>query len=197
MSLVIPPGFGSAAFIFGSTEGTPPFVTTLGVDLSDAGGDFVSAANLLMFNFAQNWAGLIDSSLTLVSVSLAVGQDGPGGSVDSDLPPIAMTRSGNSAPVAMAPILRKVTNQIGRRGRGRMFIPGAVAQTDTFETGALTPARVTALNAAATAWYEDLTTDPVGSYPPVLLHSSAPTDPTPVTGFQVSPLVGWIRGRIR
>lgn len=199
MTLVIPPGFGSAAFIFNGTEGTPTFVTTMGVDLSAASGDFVGAANELMTGYATAFEDGTDSLLTLARVNLAVGDDGPGGSVDSDLAPIPMARSGTSVPIAMAAIMRKSTNELGRRGRGRCFLPGVLTQAEVNEGGQIGSGRIATLSPLLDAWHDILTgtTSPFTPYPPVLLHSSAPTDPTPITGFALAPLVGWIRGRIR
>lgn len=199
MSLVIPPGYGNAAFIFTSSTGTAPFVTTLGVDLSAAGGDFVGAANTLMTYYAQNLGAITDNDLTLERVSLSVGQDGPGGSVDSDLPPIAMTNNGTFGPVAIGVLIRKVTNVLGRRGRGRMFLPGTNLESGTEVDGTLTSAYRSTITSAINNFFEELSegSDPLLAYPPVLLHSAAPTDPDPITGLVVADLVGVIRGRIR
>lgn len=199
MTLIIPPGFANAAFILTGTPGTQPYVTTLGVDTSAFGGDFVSAANTAMSAFAT-WLGpRISNELTLDRVSLAVGQDGPSGSVDSDLPPVAMTLSSTMAPTAMAVIARKVTNEIGRRGRGRMFIPGSVPAAGVLENGELTTDFIEDTQTALDGFYGFLTDDsnPATVLPPYLFHSQAPADPTVITGFTVQPLVGWVRGRIR
>ena len=200
MTLIIPPGFGNAAFVLTGSPGTQPFVTTLGVDLGLAGGDFVRAANELMTSFAALVGPQLSNSLTLDRVNLRVGQDGPGGSVDSDLPPVPMTRTGDHEVMAMAAIARKVTNEVGRRGRGRMFLPGSVNDNEVGENGVITPTKIGLLQDAMDAWWDVLTNgdDPISDpWPPVLLHSSAPVDPTPITGFGITPIVGWVRGRIR
>lgn len=199
MSLVIPPGYGNAAFVFTSASGTPPFVTTLGVDISAFSGDFVDAANTAFTYWTNNMPALIDNDLTLEKVTLSIGQDGPGGSVDSDLPPFAMTNSGTFGPVAVAVLARKVTNEIGRRGRGRMFLPGTNLESGTEVDGSLTTGYRSTVQTALNNLYDDFQNGaaPLLPLPPVLLHSSAPTDPTPITGFTVADLVGVIRGRIR
>lgn len=199
MTLVIPPGFANAAFVFGSTEGTPEFVTTMGVDLSEFGGAFVDCANTLMTYYSQTIGETTDSALTLVRVNLAVGSDGPGGSVDSSLPPIPCGRTGTMGPVAMSAIARKTTVELGRRGRGRMFLPGVLTQTEVTEGGAIGSTRLASLQIAVDDFFSALNEgeDPLFAAPPVLLHSSAPADPTPIVGLALAPLVGWIRGRIR
>lgn len=203
MSLVIPTGYGSAALIFRGSLGTPEHVTTIGVDLSEAGGDFVGAANRVMTCYAGAIMPTTYSALTLDHVTLAIGQDGPGGSVDSDLPPVVGGKSGSSGTVAMAPVVRKVTNEIGRRGRGRMFPPGVLGSSEVDSNGLISTGRRDSLQTAFDLLYANLMNlTPVPGAPvlaPVLLHSSGPSAgvPTPVTGFSVAPLVGWIRGRIR
>ena len=62
-------------------------------------------------------AAVTDNDLTLEKVTLAIGQDGPGGSVDSNSAPVQMSSSGTFGPVAVGVLARKVTNEIGRRGR--------------------------------------------------------------------------------
>lgn len=196
MSLVIPPGYGSAALVFTSQSGTPEFVTTIGVDLSAFAGDYVEAANRIKAAYGFAFASATDSSLSLDRCTLAVGQDGPGGSVDSDSAPVPMTRTGDAAPMAMSAIARKVTNVFGRRGRGRMFLPGVLRGNEVTEDGIIYGERQTALQAAADFFFDELNEE-LQALPPVLLHSTAPADPSPITGLAIQPLVGWIRGRIR
>lgn len=198
MSLVIPPGYASAAFVFTGSVGTQPYITTLGVDISGFGGNHVQVANILKGHFAGVFKTEMSSALTLDRVTLTVGQDGPGGSVDSDTAPDSFTRSGQFPPTAMSCIVRKVTNELGRRGRGRMFVPGIVSENEVGEDGSIVPARQTAINSVLDTFYAGLNeVDPEVAIPPVLFHASAPTIPTPITGFAVSDLVGWVRGRIR
>lgn len=199
MSLVIPPGFVNAAFTFTGAAGTQPYITTLGFDASAYGGDWVNAANQAMAVYATNMTAETSSALVLDRVTLTVGSDGPGGSVDSNLPPVSMTRSGSFPPTAASAIARKVTNDLGRRGRGRMFIPGIVSENELDQDGSITTPRRNAINVVLDAMYDDFVAGDAGGGPllPVLFHSSAPTDPTPITGLVVSDLIGWIRGRIR
>lgn len=199
MTLIIPPGFGSAAYIMSATEGTPPFVCTMGLDISNFGGDFVAAANVAFSAWATHIMPVIDTDVTLDRVTLAIGQDGPGGSVDSTLTPVAGGRTGETAPFAQAAIIRKVTNQIGRRGRGRLFLPACTSDAEVDQAGSLLPARSAILQAAFVDYAAFLTdpADPATIAEPVLLHSQAPADPTPIVDWGVGDLVGWIRGRIR
>lgn len=199
MSLVIPPGFGLAAFHFSTALGTGPFVTTLGVDLANVGGDFVEAADQLMDDYAAAFSGITSNALDLELVQLTIGQDGPGGSVDSQRSPIPMTASGTINALAMSVIARKTTNRLGRAGRGRMFLPGVCAASGINGDGSLTTGYRSSVNGALDTFYDRLT-NPVGDIPvrlPYLLHSEGlGIAPTRIEGFVTAPLVGWIRGRI-
>jgi hypothetical protein len=202
VSLVIPPGFGSAAFVFTGAPGTQPYVTTIGVDLGDAGGDWVAAANSAFVAYDTAFKTETSSALTLDHVTLTVGADGPGGSVDSTHAPSPGTRTGNFPPTALSAIARKTTNVLGRMGRGRMFIPGILSENEVDEDGSIVSARRTAVNTKLSTFFFELTSaDTSGGIPlpPVLLHgpSSTPIPPTPITGLTVSDTVGWVRGRIR
>lgn len=202
MSLVIPPGFGSAAFVLTGAPGTQPYVTTIGVDLSAAGGDWTLAADSAFNAYDFAFKSQMSSALTLDHVTLSVGSDGPGGSVDSTWAPSSGTRTGNFPPTAMSAICRKSTNVLGRRGRGRMFVPGIISENEVDEDGTIVTARRAAINTALGDFFTALTEGADISaipLPPVLLHGpgAGALPPTPITGLTVSDTVGWIRGRIR
>jgi hypothetical protein len=199
MALSVPPGFGLAAFVFSGAQGTQPYVTTLGVDLAAAGGDFVLAANQLHGSFVESLRSKLSPQMRFEKVTLTIGQDGPSGSIDSTQAPVTGTAEGGAySPSAMSIIARKNTAQYGRAGRGRMFLPGMCPEIGVDENGSVTAQYRAEMQDALDAFFDLLgaPTDPV--VPPVLLHSGLePEAPTPITGFGVAPLVGWIRGRIR
>lgn len=203
MSLVIPPGYGLAAFTLTGPAGTQPYITTCGVDLDAAGGDWEQAANSAFAAFAQEVCPYINDALTLDRVQLTVGSDGPGGSVDSTLPPEPCGATGAFAPTAMSAIIRKQTANLGRTGRGRFFMPGVLQETWVEDNGQISTDGITALSTMAVNFYGALSEgsdDPLFStpLPPVLLHSEGDIQPpTVITAFSVTNVVGWIRGRIR
>lgn len=200
MALVIPPGYGQAAMIHTSAEGTAPFVCTLGVDISGYGGDWVQAANDAFSCWAGEIMPIMDSNLTLSRVSLAIGADGPSGSVDSTAAAVNGGRSIEGLPWSCSAIANKQTAEIGRRGRGRMYIPGVVAPSEIGQSGAISNTRRTAIVSALNDYYSALVIGvgaPPRPLPPVLLHASGSSVPTEITSFGLAPLVGWIRKRIR
>lgn len=200
MSLVIPPGYASAAFVLTGAVGTQPYVTTIGLDIRDAGGDFVAVADQSFSAYHTAIMAETSNQLTLDRVTLSVGQDGPGGSVDSTLAPVAGSKTGQYPPTACSLIARKSTNELGRRGRGRMFIPGVLGEADIDQDGTVQAGRRTALNTALNLFLNMLgPSGPTSIAIPVLLHgpSVTPIPPTPISGLTCSDLVGWVRGRIR
>lgn len=200
MSVIIPPGYGLAALVLDGPDGTGPFVTTIGVSLSQVGGDFIAAANAIMEAYGETIMPDTSDALSLTKCVLSVGQDGPGGSVESDRLAYTGENTGPIAPLAMSAIGRKATAQIGRGGRGRMFLPGSIDETGVDEGGYLTLTVQTGWTANMEAFREYLEAVPGGSpvpaVPPVLLHSDERT-PTPITSISCAPQVGWIRKRIR
>ena len=200
MSVKIGPGFGLAAWVMSSSEGTEPFVTTMGVDLSGYGGDYQEAANNAMEAYANSVMPETDSDLTLERCTLTVGADGPLGSIDSNHAAFDGQRSAVGLPWSLSLIARKGTAVLGREGRGRMFIPGVINHSEVGQGGNVSSSRATALATMLNTFLDYLQNgDGVlmsAPVPPVLLHTSA-TVPTPVTSLTPAPLVGWVRKRIR
>lgn len=197
MTLIVPPGFGLAAFTFTGAVGTQPYVTTIGCELVLGEATAVECANSLFGLYQQHLIPETTGQLTLDRVSLHVGDDGPSGSVDSTSAPVAGGRSGTYPPTACSAIARKVTSDLGRRGRGRMYLPGVLSESEIDQDGTVVSARRTTLNAALAAFLDDFNLPTSGIGQPMLFHSAAPTDPTLIEGLVTSDLVGWIRGRIR
>lgn len=198
MSLIIPPGFGNAALVFTSSTGTPPIVTTLGFDLIDVGDSYVAAANKIFLAYEEFMLPETDTSLTLDRVTLSVGPTPGSGSVDSSEDPSPGTRSGSGPPVSMSVIARKVTSTLGRRGRGRMFLPGLLTTTNVDENGIVASGRRSEILAAFGQFLAGCASAVApGALEPVLLHSEAPSTPEPIVDVVISSQVGWIRGRIR
>lgn len=198
MPLTIPTGFGEAAWHFTSTSGTPDFVTTCGVDLSDAGGDFAGAAEALWDYYAGSIMQETSNHVQITRCVLRVGNDGPTSAYESSHTPVGGGSAGAHGPLSMAIIARKVTNVGGRRGRGRMFMPGTAGEGTVDESGRVLEVHAALVNTKLNtlqSYMENGNANHQVVLPPVLLHSDGST-PTPIVDFAVGSLVGWIRGRI-
>lgn len=200
MSVNIPAGFGEAAIVCTHTDGTAPYVTTIGVGIADAEGDYVAAADAVYRAYAESFMPLMPSVYVFERVTLTVPIGGGGtGSVDSSRGPENGSRSGAFTAVAMAPVMSKRTAQLGRSGRGRMFIPGVLLDSEVESDGTITTSARGDLDDAGAAFLANLVEGPVGlpMVNPVLLHSDPDLDPTSINALVCGSKVGWIRKRLR
>lgn len=202
MSLVIPQGYASAAWIFTSSAGTPNFVTTCGIRIGATANDYVATANLLFEAYSENLMPRTWNGLTLQTCQLTIGSEVGNGSVNSNLDPVAGSLSGADAALAMSVIVTKNTLRLGRKGRGRFFLPGLLANEDVNVNGDMSPATQAAIQSDVDDFYAQLqlNTEPYSTIP-YLLHNDESQGITPIPSeilaFNVGQKVGWVRKRIR
>lgn len=203
MTLLIPPGYLHAVYEFSFTGDAEPMVTTCGHEIDTASGASGDLAPNDLFNlYANNLLTGQAADVTLVGVTVYVGQDGGLPLVfTSDEPAVAGSGGADSLPPNSAVLVRKRTDSAGRRGRGRMYLPG-VPRGQVFDTGLLNTTYVSNLQLEATAFHEALTALPGGRlYPPVVLHRSEGAGvepaPTPITHFIVEDRIATQRRRLR
>lgn len=200
MAQIIPSDFGSAALVFESAQGTQPFITTLGINLSNAGDDYVGAANNVMGAYSTTFSTSWSSDLTLTKCVLSVGSDGDGApTVDSDAPSVPGTGSGEYLPLSNSLLVNKRTAVLGRKGRGRFFLPGLLKDNMVDVSGRVGTTTLDAYNELLEEFMSKLlSSGGLGvDTSPVLLHSVQFPVPTPITSFVCAPLIGTIRRRIR
>lgn len=206
MALIIPPGYGLATWHFIHSDAVRPWVTTCGVDISEAGGDFEEAASDLSAAITQTdgFLQIMDSNMIYTHFTLKVGSDGG----DGPLIEVARGEVGGSGytspPINLAVLVRKVTASGGRRARGRFYWAGVVSEANIGELGVIDGAAVTEIQDAANSMYSSMATGVGGSpipMPPVILHDSegagAEPAPTPVTSFVAQSLAATQRRRMR
>lgn len=203
MSLIIPPGFLQAVYTFQLLDDTEPIVTTLGHEIDTASGaSGAQAADDLFVGFATHIMPELNNRYILTGVDAYVGQDGPGPLVYTSTE--APENGGATAaplPQNCAYLIRKRTDLAGRRGRGRMYIPGC-REDQVDPTGLVASGMVTALQTAFDNFYEYLTAAVGGRYyPPVVLHRSegagVEPPPTPITTFTAENRIATQRRRLR
>lgn len=204
MALIIPVGFGQAVYSLTLAGDSEPMVTTLGHDLSAAGSNYEDAANDLHTLFGIYIMGRTITDYTLESVTLYVGQDGgPPAIYESTEAPIVGGATQQALPQNCAWLIRKRTGAAGRRGRGRMYIPGP-HELQVSNTGVLSTLYRGDLQTEVNGWHAELLTGltgGVGPLPPVVLHRSegigTEPPPTPVTAFEVDEKIATQRRRLR
>lgn len=107
-----------------------------------------------------------------------------------------LTGTGTGTPLTpnTSVLVKKLTNRGGRKGRGRMFVPGqGVSEIDVDENGVIATSDLAAMQLE---WGDFYTAMNAGSCPPYLLHSDGST-PDPITSFQVQQVVATQRRRLR
>lgn len=204
MALIIPVGFGQAVYSLSLAGDNERIVTTMGHDLAAAGSNYEDAANDLHALFGIWFMGRMPSQYTLQDVTLYVGQDGgPPAIYESTEAAIVGGATTQPTPQNTAWLVRKRTGSAGRRGRGRMYIPG-VHEGQVGPDGVLTNAYHGDLQNDVNGWLAELQSGLGGTgpaLPPVILHRSegigTEPPPTPVTALQVDTLVATQRRRLR
>jgi hypothetical protein len=199
VSVIPPAGFGAAAWILTGADGTSPFITTMGVEV-DPVEDTEVVANHLFNAYAETWLGQTGNVFTLERcvLTLPIG-NGTVGTVESTVPSEIGALSGERCSMSMALLVNKRTGGIGRRSRGRMFIPGVLPATAVDTGGNLESTTVASYQQIADIFLAALAANAAPfptPTPGVLLHSDAGA-PTPVTQLTVSTKVGSLRRRIR
>lgn len=190
------PGYADVSVGYTQTGLIRPAYLTFGVDPTDTNPALVGASILTAVTAAGSLNSVMDATATLTRIRVSLGTDGgedlvsdtshttAGGSIMSTLPPNC------------AVLVHKRTARGGRRGRGRLFIPWCVNETDVDEAGIILAAKVTSLQTAMAAFLTALSTNTV---PMVVLHNAGLTAPGPpdlVTSMTVDRLISTQRRRL-
>lgn len=201
----IPAGFAQATYSFTMEGLSRPLAITLGIVLPL---DFDSAtdiANELHTRFVNTVMEDIDNGCVCTHVDLFIGAgDEPSGSVRSTTPPAPGERSMVSMPANSAVLVTKQGTTLGRRGRGRMFVPASAPRDDPSEAGILSSSLVTSLQGSWTDFYDQLVDGvPGGWYEgpllPCIIHKPPHEEQTPtrISSFSVGTKIGTRGSRIR
>jgi hypothetical protein len=193
VSLVIPPGFAQALYIFGLLNDPQDMVCTVGVDMDALDSDpNVAAAEVSSWFTAGFPAAAINEAYTFKGTKLLIGQDG-GPPVIGEAPTgYEGTAGQGSMTQNVAILVKKTTSLGGRSGRGRMYLPPfMVEEVEMTPQGTFGSGLLAAVQARVSDWFF------AGTY--VLLHDEeSPTvTPTPITGFIVDDRVATQRRRLR
>jgi hypothetical protein len=125
-----------------------------------------------------------------------MGQDGGEALTGIDASTALGGAGGASVPANVAALIHKRTARGGRRGRGRMYLPWWIQESDVDERGAISSTTIGFMNTALATWLADLAAD---GCPMVVLHDPGRTPagaPDVVTSLTVDPIVGTQRRRL-
>lgn len=194
--MTVPPGYAEISVQFKHTLLSRPAFITFGVDPTSTDPTTVAQACGSAVRLAGSLGTRVDSTVTIGPTTARLGTDGSGTLVGVDTVTSNGGLSGSSAPPNVALLVHKRSGRGGRRGRGRLFIPWAVASGDPDERGTIIGTSITAWNTALQIFLVDLTTR---NCPMVILHEPGRTvAPAPdiVTGLVADNLVATQRRRL-
>lgn len=148
--------------------------------------------------WAENCGVLIDSAVVIgPGIGTVQLSEGNYATTEGIYSSTGLVSGGNTQPPAVSVIVRKITARPGRTGRGRMFIPWGVQDSDVGEDGTIAGGAVESWESAIQFFNDALIALEIA---PVILHNEGvPGGVTPsvITGWAVENVVGTQRRRQR
>lgn len=191
-----PPGFADMSVQLTLTGFTRPAYITFGVDPTATDPVQVCDAVSGTIQLPNSLLSILDAQVTVSQIRCSLGTDGGEDLVGQTNPGHIGTSNVSAVPPNCAVLVHKSTSRGGRRGRGRLFIPWAVSETNVEESGLITTATVNTMQTAMNNWLTGMATAQV---PMVLLHGqgiTAPGAPNLVTTLTVDKLISTQRRRL-
>lgn len=191
----IPTGFGMAIASWQQAGDTAPFHVTWGFTDDNATAPNTIAANMATRMLVPSAAGNMAVGTTFTGVVVYINRGGT--ILRGDGPASTAGTNAVTPPAsAIALIVKKRTNTIGKRYRGRFYFPaGFLNRLDVDANGVILAATITTLQTRFNAW---LAAEIATVFDPVLIHPAAlATAPTLITTLVVSNIAGIQRTRMR
>ncbi len=198
----IPAGYAIGSLRWTCVGDPEPHVSTIGLDVVSASTPTpAQVADLLSTAWiSAHPAGALSALYVFIGSTVTFGpQPGEGPSAE-DVRNVPGTASNSTAPPPTSNVsllVKKSTALGGRRNRGRMYLPaGYLKETDIDQNGWMIESTRGVYQARMDAFLSNLTT-PAPTLNPVILHSDALVEPTPITSFTVQRQVATQRRRMR
>lgn len=192
--MLIPEGFAQVNWIFGGSAAPTGAEVTLGISINTWVDPLQDLAQALHGFWEDSVLPLQCSEIALQSTRVKAGPNDTGQMVEYSEP-----LGGGSSAEAVSPqvsvLVSKQTVVGGRRGRGRMFVPGT-PETDIGSNGTLSVGAIGFLQAAFDELHQALDTNNTAAF---LLHTETPSQPAPyfIESFAVQVRVATQRKRMR
>lgn len=196
--MIIPVNWANWIMRYSFEGDAEPMITTMGVNVSTWGGDYVEGLEWL----SDLWLAAIVSSLseTVTSgpYSLAVGQDG-GDPITYEYP---ATNAGDESGFPMWPnsavLIRKDTASGGRRNRGRMYVPGFGLRSLVTPAGLIDPSYLEDFNTNLATMLATINAGTGFNATNLgVLHSEPPSAPAVITSLVAQSKLATQRRRLR
>lgn len=200
--MAVPPGFARIGLNLKHELDPDPWVTTFGVDIGAFSGapDAQEIGQAAQEAYWSAWRADTSNQVRLLGADVVVGQDGDNlsefvaGYAGSSGTTVGGTAS-DKLPQNCALLVRKNTSRGGRRGKGRMFLPGVLNEGGVDGVGQISNVDLTAWQSNVSSFFDNLET---AGLPMVLLHETgAVLAPDPVTSLVCDPVISTQRRRLR
>jgi hypothetical protein len=179
MAEIIPTGFAQVTIPFAHATMTRKAAIVYGIKVPVGGVTPEGLATSALLDFTASMSAEIDSEVTMGPAEVSIGQDGGEALAGAGSNTQPGTNPTSSPSPNVAVLLKLRTARGGRRGRGRKYLPWALAEGELAENGVIIAGQVTQLNTAANSWR---TTAAAAGRDLVILHSnSSPTNTGPAT----------------
>ena len=192
--MFIPPGYANIQWIMQHTNTAQIALTAIGVEIEAADPQVVVEGATAAFddNFGElcglAWAGL--------TVRMVIGTSDPSAPITLESPTWqGGSAAGNACPAQVCTLLKKITLSGGRKGKGRMYLPGPL-EGSIDDAGHFTTTQSDDNQARATAFRGDMIAI-AGVTSVVLLHTDPADEPSEIVGILADPVVGSQRRRLR
>ena len=192
--MTIPVGYGQINWKMGGSALPTGAEVTMGIDISAALITQAEVANLAIEGWDAEIAPWISDGFELTSVLVKYGPDATGPSIEIGAS-VNGEHAGVGAPPNVAYLLKKITADGGRAGRGRLYVPG-VPEAQVDSAGLLTSTVRNGLDAGWEAFAAAFVAEAIGF---VVLHQdgSPISTPSPITSLVVDNRVATQRQRLR
>lgn len=188
---MIPAGFGEIAVAHTGGGIVGEAIWTIGFD-NNAGDTAAEIAETVATALdTLNYDAMISTAVTVTEVRVKLGPDDTGPSATHTLN-LAGNIGGQAAPPNLAVLVHKNTPLGGRKGRGRLFVPG-LAEAELDQDGLITSGTQSSFQSFFNSFGGGLA---LGSLPLMLLHTDA-TSPTAIETLSVDVKLATQRRRLR
>lgn len=189
--MIIPTGYAQINLRYSGLDAPLGAENVFGVVVQDFESPAETGARVKLALISSGWKGLFSASLSQDFMLIKHGPNDTGPSALIVGVGVGTNGSQSEAP-GVAALAHKNTGLGGRKGRGRLFIPG-VPGSATVQTGQLTSGALTLYQGVLDDLIPDLATEGADM---VLLHGDA-TTPTTVTSMTIDGTTATQRRRLR
>jgi hypothetical protein len=203
MPLIIPVGFAQVTLPLLHVSQSREAVVTFGVNW-DESGTGPDVCDAIMQTWIDEIGDRVDEGCVQGPVRAAIGgPDNENLQVEGTLT-YGSPGTASKLPSNVSLLVRKITDRGGRRGRGRMYVPWLLNESDVNDVGVIDGTYRSSLQVSFDNWLDLLSSGPPGSSTPMqILHSTDPDQstlpgsPNTVTSLVVDQLVATQRRRLR